>query len=64
MCVYFLQENPSSDSFYDSDNAEQDQPMSESSPAPKQPEPPVDEFTADSDEDDGNFADNNGLLLS
>ncbi|KAL9700514.1 hypothetical protein quinque_003955 [Culex quinquefasciatus] len=45
-------ENPSSDSFYDSDNAEQDQPMSESSPAPKQPEPPVDEFTADSDEDD------------
>ncbi|XP_035917246.1 protein nervous wreck isoform X2 [Anopheles stephensi] len=45
-------ENPSSDSFYDSDNAEQDQPVSESSPAPKQPEPPMDEFTADSDEDE------------
>uniref|UniRef100_A0A182M6T9 FCH and double SH3 domains protein 2 n=1 Tax=Anopheles culicifacies TaxID=139723 RepID=A0A182M6T9_9DIPT len=45
-------ENPSSDSFYDSDNAEQDQPVSESSPAPKQPEPPLDEFTADSDEDE------------
>uniref|UniRef100_A0A182FFG9 FCH and double SH3 domains protein 2 n=2 Tax=Anopheles albimanus TaxID=7167 RepID=A0A182FFG9_ANOAL len=45
-------ENPSSDSFYDSDNAEQDQPVSESSPAPKQPEPPVDEFMADSDDDE------------
>ncbi|XP_055624685.1 protein nervous wreck isoform X2 [Toxorhynchites rutilus septentrionalis] len=45
-------ENPSSDSFYDSDNAEQDQPMSESSPAPKQAEPPSGEFTADSDEDE------------
>ncbi|XP_058066145.1 protein nervous wreck [Anopheles bellator] len=45
-------ENPSSDSFYDSDNAEQDQPVSESSPAPKQPEPPVDEFVADSDDDE------------
>uniref|UniRef100_A0A182QAQ5 FCH and double SH3 domains protein 2 n=1 Tax=Anopheles farauti TaxID=69004 RepID=A0A182QAQ5_9DIPT len=45
-------ENPSSDSFYDSDNAEQDQPVSESSPAPKQPEPPSDEFTADSDDDE------------
>ncbi|XP_055603690.1 protein nervous wreck [Uranotaenia lowii] len=45
-------ENPSSDSFYDSDNAEQDQPMSESSPAPKQPEPPADGFPIDSDEDE------------
>ncbi|XP_061506529.1 protein nervous wreck isoform X1 [Anopheles gambiae] len=45
-------ENPSSDSFYDSDNAEQDQPVSESSPAPKQPEPASDEFTADSDDDE------------
>uniref|UniRef100_A0AAG5D9S3 FCH and double SH3 domains protein 2 n=1 Tax=Anopheles atroparvus TaxID=41427 RepID=A0AAG5D9S3_ANOAO len=45
-------ENPSSDSFYDSDNAEQDQPVSESSPAPKQPEPPLDEFAPDSDEDE------------
>ncbi|XP_029735173.2 protein nervous wreck isoform X2 [Aedes albopictus] len=45
-------ENPSSDSFYDSDNAEQDQPMSESSPAPKQPEPPGEEFAPDSDEDE------------
>ncbi|XP_058838386.1 protein nervous wreck [Topomyia yanbarensis] len=44
-------ENPSSDSFYDSDNAEQDQPLSESSPASKQPEPPTDEFV-ESDEDD------------
>ncbi|XP_065087860.1 protein nervous wreck isoform X2 [Ochlerotatus camptorhynchus] len=45
-------ENPSSDSFYDSDNAEQDQPMSESSPAPKQPEPLAEEFAPDSDEDE------------
>ncbi|XP_055537700.1 protein nervous wreck [Wyeomyia smithii] len=45
-------ENPSSDSFYDSDNAEQDQPISESSPAPKQPEPPIDDFPVESDEDE------------